>query len=45
LVDGVNPIAGGRAAPRLGEHNVEVYVDELGLSLDDLGVLSASGVV
>jgi crotonobetainyl-CoA:carnitine CoA-transferase CaiB-like acyl-CoA transferase len=45
LVDGVNPIAGGRAAPRLGEHNVEVYVDELGLSLDDLGVLAASGVV
>ncbi len=45
LVDGVNPIAGGHAAPRLGEHNVDVYVDELGLTLDEQGVLSASGVV
>jgi CoA:oxalate CoA-transferase len=45
LVDGVNPIAGGHAAPHLGEHNIEVYVNELGLSLDDLGVLSAAGVV
>ncbi len=32
-------------APLLGEHNVEVYADELGLSLRDLGRLSAAGAI
>ena len=33
------------AAPLLGEHNREVLCDRLGLSLDDLNTLTASGVV
>ncbi len=45
LIDGVNPVAGGRAAPRLGEHNVEVFCGELGLATDALAILSATGVV
>jgi crotonobetainyl-CoA:carnitine CoA-transferase CaiB-like acyl-CoA transferase len=44
-IDGTNPVAGGRAAPRLGEHNVEVYSGELGLSLAELAVLQAAGVI
>ena len=32
-------------APLLGEHNVEILCDRLGLSLDDLNLLTASGVV
>jgi crotonobetainyl-CoA:carnitine CoA-transferase CaiB-like acyl-CoA transferase len=31
--------------PRLGEHNVEVYCGELGLSIDELQALKAAGVV
>jgi crotonobetainyl-CoA:carnitine CoA-transferase CaiB-like acyl-CoA transferase len=34
-----------RQAPMLGEHNVEVYCDMLGLSPTDLGRLSAAGVI
>jgi crotonobetainyl-CoA:carnitine CoA-transferase CaiB-like acyl-CoA transferase len=45
LMDGSNPVEGGRAAPRLGEHNVEVYCGTLGLSVDALTTLQASGVV
>jgi len=45
LIDGTNPVAGGRAAPRLGEHNREVYCGELGLSAAELAVLRAAGVV
>lgn len=45
LVDGANPVAGGRAAPRLGEHNVEVYCAGLGLSHAELAALRAAGVV
>ncbi|MBI3326683.1 MAG: CoA transferase [Nitrospinae bacterium] len=45
LIDGDNPLAGGRAAPRLGEHNLEVYGGELGLSAAELVVLRAAGVV
>jgi crotonobetainyl-CoA:carnitine CoA-transferase CaiB-like acyl-CoA transferase len=45
LIDGANPVADGRAAPRLGEHNVEVYCGELGLSPAELAGLSAAGVL
>lgn len=45
LIDGTNPVAGGRAAPRLGEHNMEVYCGELGLSTEELAMLRAAGVV
>ena len=32
-------------APLLGEHNAEVFCDRLGLTLEDLNLLTASGVV
>jgi crotonobetainyl-CoA:carnitine CoA-transferase CaiB-like acyl-CoA transferase len=34
-----------RRAPLIGEHNVEIFCDELGLSRGDLTVLAESGVV
>jgi crotonobetainyl-CoA:carnitine CoA-transferase CaiB-like acyl-CoA transferase len=34
-----------RRAPEIGEHNVEVYHGELGLSLDDLARLKAANVI
>lgn len=45
LAQGSNPAAGGRAAPRLGEDNVEVYERELGLSSPELAMLRAAGVI
>ena len=45
LANGQNPAAGGRAAPRLGEHNEEVYSGELGLSTTELAMLRAAGVL
>lgn len=45
LVDGHNPAQGGRTAPRLGEHNNEVYGGELGMSAKHLSILRAAGVV
>ena len=40
LIDGENPMNGGRPAPRLGEHNLEVYRDELGLSDEEISRLT-----
>ena len=34
-----------RAAPLLGEHNDEIYCDELGMNSDDLVALRAEGVI
>ena len=45
LIDGVNPMETRYPAPRLGEHNVEVYSGQLGLSLEELGVLRAARVI
>jgi crotonobetainyl-CoA:carnitine CoA-transferase CaiB-like acyl-CoA transferase len=44
LFDGQRPRL-RRAAPGLGEHNVEVYCGELGLQADELAALRAAGVV
>jgi len=43
--DGANPMQSARAAPRLGEHNTEVYCSRLGLSSEELDRLRASQVV
>ena len=45
LIDGVNPMEGSRAAPALGEHNSEIFGDELGLSAEELGLLRAARVI
>jgi crotonobetainyl-CoA:carnitine CoA-transferase CaiB-like acyl-CoA transferase len=45
FIDGVNPVETARAAPRLGEHNTEVYSGELGLSTEELGLLRAARVI
>ena len=39
------PWSVGTPAPTQGQHNVEVYVDELGMSKEELGQLVAAGVV
>lgn len=43
--DGANLMQSTRAAPRLGEHNVEIFRDRLGLSNEELGRLRAARVV
>jgi len=43
--DGANPMQPTHAAPRLGEHNVEVYSDRLGLSNEELARLQAARVI
>ena len=43
--DGENVMQKTRAAPRLGEHNVEIYRDLLGLSDEELGKLRAARVI
>jgi CoA:oxalate CoA-transferase len=45
LIMSASPRPAPRRAPLLGEHNVEVYVDELGLARDDLPLLRAQGVI
>ena len=45
FIDGENTMETGRAAPRLGQHNVEVLSGELGLSLRELGLLRAARVI
>ena len=45
FIDGANPMQSTRGAPRLGEHNAEVYCGRLGLSNDELGRLRAALVV
>jgi formyl-CoA transferase/CoA:oxalate CoA-transferase len=45
LIDGINPATGGRAAPRLGEHNVAIYCGELGFSSEELLLLRVAGAI
>ncbi len=35
----------GRRAPLIGEHNREIYMEEMGLSGEELAVLAANGVI
>jgi crotonobetainyl-CoA:carnitine CoA-transferase CaiB-like acyl-CoA transferase len=39
------PLTLRRIAPHLGEHNVEIYVDELGLTREDLVRLREAGAI
>jgi crotonobetainyl-CoA:carnitine CoA-transferase CaiB-like acyl-CoA transferase len=39
------PCSPRRRAPRLGEHNREIYIKELGLSENELAALKKSGVI
>jgi crotonobetainyl-CoA:carnitine CoA-transferase CaiB-like acyl-CoA transferase len=43
--DGVNTVQTTRAAPRLGEHNAEIFCGRLGLSDDELGELRTARVI
>ena len=43
--DGANVMQSTRAAPQLGEHNVEIFCDRLGLSRDALAQLRAARVI
>ena len=45
LMDGINPMEGGSPAPLLGEHNHQVYCEELGLSSEELENLRSEGIV
>ena len=45
LVDGVNPMEEGKSAPGLGEHNSQVIGGELGISVEEFGLLLASQVI
>ncbi|MFC1532154.1 CaiB/BaiF CoA transferase family protein [Thermodesulfobacteriota bacterium] len=39
------PIESWRRAPRIGEHNNDIYVEELGLSKDQFASLKAEGII
>ena len=45
LLDGVNPMAGSTPAPHLGEHNQQVYCEEIGLSTVELENLQDMGII
>lgn len=45
FIDGANPMQTTRAAPRLGEHNAEVYGGQLGLTNETLSRLKTARVV
>ena len=45
FMDGVNTMQTTRAAPRLGEHNTEIFGEELGLTTQELGLLRAARVI
>ena len=45
LMDGVNPMEGSIPTPRLGEHNEQVYCQELGLSIVELENLQEAGII
>ena len=40
LIDGRNPVSGDRPAPRLGEHNAEVFGGEVGLTEEQISRLA-----
>jgi benzylsuccinate CoA-transferase BbsE subunit len=44
LFDGQRPVL-RRTAPRLGEHNLEIFRDELGLDTDQVTALRSAGIV
>lgn len=44
-VTGADPLKVRRRAPLIGEHNREVYQDELGLSTEEMMILKQSGVI
>lgn len=39
------PLVTSRRAPLIGEHNSEIYGDEMGLSKDQMAALRGSGVI
>jgi CoA:oxalate CoA-transferase len=45
FLDGENPMQTARAAPRLGEHNAEIYCGRLGVTNEELERLRASAVI
>jgi crotonobetainyl-CoA:carnitine CoA-transferase CaiB-like acyl-CoA transferase len=45
FIDGANPMQSTRAAPRLGEHNAEVYCGLLGVSNEELYRLRAARAI
>jgi len=39
------PVLKFRRAPLIGEHNIEVFHDELGLSLDEIDTLKLNQII
>ena len=44
LIEGA-PLPIRRAAPRLGEHNEEIYVGEMGLAKEQLAIMRTAGII